>query len=54
MLDVTKLGLSELSMRVRVGRNLASFNLPGSMDRDERIRFEQTMLKARERKKRKH
>lgn len=46
VLDVTKLGLPELSMRVRVGRNLASFNLPGSMDRDERIRFEKTMLKA--------
>lgn len=46
VLDVTKLGLKELSMRVRVGRNLAAFNLPGSMDRDERVRFEQTMLKA--------
>ena len=34
VLDVTKLGLSELSMRVRVGRNLASFNLPGAMDKD--------------------
>jgi len=28
VLDVTKLGLSELSMRVRVGRNLTEFNLP--------------------------
>ena len=46
VLDVTKLGLSELSMRVRVGRNLAAFNLPGNMDRAERIRFEKTMLKA--------
>jgi creatine kinase len=46
VLDVTKLGLPELSMRVRVGRNLASFNLPGSMDQAERIRFEKTMLKA--------
>jgi len=45
-LDVRQLGLSELSMRVRVGRNLAGFNLPGSMNRDERIRFEQSMLKA--------
>jgi creatine kinase len=46
VLDVTKLGLKELSMRVRVGRNLAGFNLPGSMDREERIRFEKAMLKA--------
>lgn len=28
-LDVTKLGLPPLSMRVRVGRNLADFPLPG-------------------------
>jgi creatine kinase len=33
-------------MRVRVGRNLTSFNLPGRMSRDERIKFEKTMLKA--------
>ncbi len=30
-LDLTKLGLGETSMRVRVGRNLASFPLPGAM-----------------------
>jgi len=46
VLDVTKLGLEELSMRVRVGRNLAAFNLPGNMDRAERIKFEKTMLEA--------
>lgn len=46
VLDVTKLGLEELSMRVRVGRNLAAFNLPGNMDRKERILFEKTMLGA--------
>ncbi|CAK9015828.1 Arginine kinase (AK), partial [Durusdinium trenchii] len=46
VLDVTELGLDELSMRVRVGRNLTSFNLPGNMDREERIEFEKTMLKA--------
>jgi len=46
VLDVTKLGLDELSMRVRVGRNLAAFNLPGNMDRAERIKFEKTMLEA--------
>jgi hypothetical protein len=46
VLDVTKLGLPTLSMRVRVGRNLAAFNLPGQMDRAERVKFEKTMLKA--------
>uniref|UniRef100_A0A7S3AEH5 Arginine kinase n=1 Tax=Haptolina ericina TaxID=156174 RepID=A0A7S3AEH5_9EUKA len=47
VLDLQKLGLEEeLSMRVRVGRNLAKFNLPGAMDKDERILFEKTMLGA--------
>jgi len=46
VLDVTKLGLSELSMRVRVGRNLKSFPLPGAMTKEDRIKFEKTMLKA--------
>ena len=46
VLDVTKLGLPTLSMRVRVGRNLTGFNLPGNMDRAERVRFEKSMLKA--------
>jgi len=44
--DVTKLGLDELSMRVRVGRNLIGFNLPGKMSKEERIRFELRMLPA--------
>ena len=43
---MTKLGLDELSMRVRVGRNLACFNLPGQMDKEERIKFERRMLPA--------
>jgi len=46
VLDVSKLGLPELSIRVRVGRNLKHFNLPGMMYRAERIKFEQTMLQA--------
>mmetsp|Transcript_5029 Transcript_5029/g.8274 ORF Transcript_5029/g.8274 Transcript_5029/m.8274 type:complete len:448 (-) Transcript_5029:290-1633(-) len=46
VLDVAKLGLDELSMRVRVGRNLTSFNLPGLMDEEERIAFEKVMLPA--------
>ena len=32
VLDLTKLGLGESSMRVRVGRNLKRFNLPGNMN----------------------
>eukprot|EP00579_Thalassiosira_antarctica_P009716 CAMPEP_0201919276 /NCGR_PEP_ID=MMETSP0903-20130614/8227_1 /ASSEMBLY_ACC=CAM_ASM_000552 /TAXON_ID=420261 /ORGANISM="Thalassiosira antarctica, Strain CCMP982" /LENGTH=386 /DNA_ID=CAMNT_0048455781 /DNA_START=75 /DNA_END=1235 /DNA_ORIENTATION=- len=44
--DVKKLGQDELSMRVRVGRNLLGFNLPGEMGKDERIKFEQKMLPA--------
>jgi len=44
--DVTKLGLDELSMRVRVGRNLIGFNLPGKMSKEERIKFEERMLPA--------
>jgi creatine kinase len=47
VLDVRKLGFEdELSMRVRVGRNLKQYNLPGKMDQKERIAFEQTMLAA--------
>ncbi|GBG24396.1 Creatine kinase B-type [Hondaea fermentalgiana] len=46
VLDMTELGLDELSMRVRVGRNLTSFNLPGLMTREERVEFEKTMLPA--------
>jgi creatine kinase len=44
--DVTKLGQGEMSMRVRVGRNLIGFNLPGKMDKEERIKFELRMLPA--------
>ena len=44
--DVKKLGQEELSMRVRVGRNLLGFSLPGDMNKDERIKFEQKMLPA--------
>jgi len=46
VLDVSDFGLDELSMRVRVGRNLKKFNLPGKMDRAERIEHEKTMLAA--------
>lgn len=46
VLDVADFGLDEVSMRIRVGRNLTQFNLPGNMDKGERIEFEKTMLKA--------
>jgi creatine kinase len=44
--DVKELGQDELSMRVRVGRNLVGFNLPGNMTKQERIKFEVRMLPA--------
>ena len=47
VLDLSKLGLAnELSMRVRVGRNLTAFPLPGLMTKADRINFENTMLAA--------
>lgn len=36
-LDLAKLGLPALSMRVRVGRNLADFPLPGAMTKVGRL-----------------
>jgi len=45
-LDLTKLGLGNTSMRVRVGRNLKDFPLPGAMTKEDRLKMEQEMLKA--------
>lgn len=45
-LDVTKLGLPTLSMRVRVGRNLANYPLPGAMTKEDRLNMEKDMIKA--------
>jgi creatine kinase len=45
-LDMTALGLEKVSMRVRTGRNLQKFPLPGSMTKDERIKMEQEMKKV--------
>merc|ERR1711871_154921 len=42
-LDLSKLGLPALSMRVRVGRNLKSFPLPGAMTRQNRVDLESKM-----------
>jgi creatine kinase len=46
VLDLEKLGLPALSMRVRVGRNLADFPLPGAMTKDDRIAMEKKMCEA--------
>lgn len=45
-LDVTKLGLPPVSMRVRVGRNLSEFPLPGAMTKADRIAMEAKLSKA--------
>ncbi|GMI02701.1 hypothetical protein TrLO_g6861 [Triparma laevis f. longispina] len=45
-LDLTKLGLGVTSMRVRVGRNLASYPLPGAMTKEDRLNMESDMVKV--------
>lgn len=42
-LDVTRLGLGALSMRVRTGRNLQRYPLPGAMTKEQRIDLERDM-----------
>uniref|UniRef100_A0A0G4FGF7 Arginine kinase n=1 Tax=Chromera velia CCMP2878 TaxID=1169474 RepID=A0A0G4FGF7_9ALVE len=46
-LDVRNIGIPDdqpLSMRVRVGRNLSTFPLPGAMTQDDRVKMEQKMI----------
>ena len=38
--------LEKVSMRARVARNVKGFNLPPSMDKDERIKFENKMVEV--------
>jgi len=45
-LNVADLGLPPLSMRVRTGRNLKDFPLPGAMSQQDRIDMEAKMCKA--------
>ena len=45
-LDLAALGLPALSMRVRVGRNLADFPLPGAMTQEDRVSLEKKMCEA--------
>ena len=44
--DVSALDLGPLSMRTRVGRNLAGFPLPGSMTQAQRCELEEKMCEA--------
>jgi len=46
ILDVRELGLPPLSMRVRVGRNLADFPLPGAMTKEDRVSMESKLSAA--------
>jgi protein-arginine kinase len=46
VLDLARLGLPALSMRVRTGRNLKDFPLPGSMTKEDRISLEEKMMAA--------
>jgi hypothetical protein len=46
VLDIAKLGLPALSMRVRTGRNLRDFPLPGAMTKEQRCELETRMLTA--------
>ena len=45
-LDLTMLGLPALSMRVRTGRNLARYPLPGAMSKQDRVNLELDMGKV--------
>ena len=44
VLDIAKLGLPAMSLRVRTARNLKDFPLPGSMSKQDRMRLEQRMM----------
>jgi len=46
ILDFTKLGLGAVSMRVRTGRNLNKYPLPGDMTKDDRVNMEKDMGKV--------
>jgi creatine kinase len=45
-LDLTKLGLGTTSMRVRVGRNLEKYPLPGAQTKEQRIAMENELIQA--------
>lgn len=43
VLDLSRLGLPALSMRVRTGRNLNKYPLPGAMTKEDRVNMERDM-----------
>jgi protein-arginine kinase len=45
-LDISKFGLGALSMRVRTGRNLKKYPLPGAMTQQDRVNMEKDMGKV--------
>ena len=45
-LDLTKLGLGTTSMRVRVGRNLEKYPLPGAQTKEQRMAMENELIQA--------
>lgn len=45
-LDLARLGLPPLSMRVRTGRNLNKYPLPGNMTKEDRVNMEKDMKKV--------
>ncbi len=45
-MDLAELGLGPSSARVRVGRNLANFPLPGAMNKEQRCEMELAMSEA--------
>merc|ERR1719313_1573142 len=45
-LNLEDLGLPALSMRVRTGRNLNKYPLPGAMTKDDRVNMEKDMKKV--------
>jgi hypothetical protein len=46
-MDLKGLGLGPSSSRVRVGRNLSSFPLPGAMTKEQRCEMEEVMSTVR-------
>jgi len=46
ILDLLEIGVGELPMRVRTGRNLKKFPLPGAMTKQQRIDLEKEMKKV--------
>lgn len=44
LLDLAKLGLPPISMRVRTGRNLNKYPLPGAMSKSDRLNMENDLL----------